>query len=213
MPAWGRWPGSAPPGRSARQSTRSRGVAVLLVGGLLVGGLLAAACSGAPDSTSRPADGRTSSTQLNAASAALPVPSGAQRATVDRHVDGDTVILRGQGRGPLPGTPMRVRLLQIDTPEVFGQVECFGPQASARTAELLPVGATVRVQADQRALDRYGRALLLLWDDSGRSIQEILVREGFAGVLHLEPNDLGLAPLQRAEREARAARRGRWGAC
>jgi len=48
---------------------------------------------------------------------------------VERVVDGDTIALRnGQ----------RVRLVQIDTPEVYFGVECYGPQASAAAKQLLP---------------------------------------------------------------------------
>ena len=130
-----------------------------------------------------------------------------------RLVDGDTVVLRGQGDGPLPDAPTRVRLLQVDTPEVFGERECFGAQASARAEQLLPVGGHVLVQADRRLLDRYDRTLLLLWDEAGRSVQEALVRGGFATVLAVEPNRLGLDPLRRIEDEARAESRGLWGAC
>ena len=130
-----------------------------------------------------------------------------------RLVDGDTVVLRGQGDGPLPDAPTRVRLLQVDTPEVFGERECFGAQASARAEQLLPVGGRVVVQADRRLLDRYDRTLLLLWDEAGRSVQEALVRGGFATVLAVEPNRLGLDPLRRIEDEARAESRGLWGAC
>ena len=130
-----------------------------------------------------------------------------------RHVDGDTVVLRGEGPGPLPGVPTRVRLLQVDTPEVHGERECFGPEASRRTQELLPVGASVRVQADVRLEDRYGRTLLLLWDAGGRSIQEALVHEGYARVLHVAPNDLARTELTGVQQAARRAGRGLWGAC
>jgi endonuclease YncB( thermonuclease family) len=34
-----------------------------------------------------------------------------------------------------------VRLLLVDTPEVHGERDCFGPEASARAAQLLPDGA------------------------------------------------------------------------
>lgn len=53
---------------------------------------------------------------------------------IDHVSDGDTVVLRnGQ----------RVRLVQIDTPEVFFGTECYGRQASAVTKRLLPAGARV----------------------------------------------------------------------
>jgi endonuclease YncB( thermonuclease family) len=55
---------------------------------------------------------------------------------IDHVTDGDTVVLRnGQ----------KVRLVQIDTPEVSFGTECYGPQASATTKRLLSVGTRVRL--------------------------------------------------------------------
>jgi len=143
----------------------------------------------------------------------LAVPEGAQEATVVRLVDGDTVVLRGRGVGPLPGEPTRVRLLLVDTPEVHGGQECFGEQASARAAELLPDGAGVRVQADRDPTDRYDRALLHVWTEEGLNVGEQLVRGGFATVLVVEPNDRYVEAFDAAEDQARAAGRGLWEAC
>ena len=106
-----------------------------------------------------------------------------------------------------------MRLLQVDTPEVGPQPECGGAEASARLVELLPVGAPVRVAADVDLLDRYGRTLLLVWDERGRSVQEVLVAEGLATVLHVGRNDRGLTALEAAEAGARADGRGSWSAC
>jgi endonuclease YncB( thermonuclease family) len=86
---------------------------------------------------------------LNAASVALvlallvavcPQASGAPLVyRVDHVVDGDTIALRnGQ----------RVRLVQIDTPEVFFGTECYGRAASAQTKGLLPAGSRVRLFAE-----------------------------------------------------------------
>ena len=69
----------------------------------------------------------------------IPAAPSATQSTVYRidHVtDGDTVVLRnGQ----------RVRLVQIDTPEVFLRTECYGQQAPATTKRLLPEGTRVRL--------------------------------------------------------------------
>ncbi len=55
---------------------------------------------------------------------------------IDHVVDGDTIAVRnGQ----------RVRLVQIDTPEVFFGTECYGRAASRATKSLLPVGSRVRL--------------------------------------------------------------------
>ena len=143
----------------------------------------------------------------------MPVPAGAQEATVVRLVDGDTVQLRGRGVGPLPAEPTRVRVLLVDTPEVHTEQECFGEQAADRAAELLPDGSEVRVQADRDPEDRFGRALLHVWNAHGVNVGEALVREGFAVVLVLRPNDRYLEQFQAAQREAQDASRGLWGEC
>jgi micrococcal nuclease len=74
-------------------------------------------------------------------------PAGASpaldaNATVVETVDGDTVVVRARGDEVL------VRMLGIDTPETKHPerpIECFGPEAAARTAELLPAGTPVRL--------------------------------------------------------------------
>ena len=147
-----------------------------------------------------------------AAAPGLPVPAGAQEATVVRLVDGDTVVLRGRGVGPLPADPTRVRVLLVDTPEVHSEQECFGQEASDRAAELLPEGAVVRVEADRDPVDRFGRALLHVWAD-GVNVGEALVREGYASVLVVRPNERYLDAFERAEVQARDADLGLWGAC
>jgi micrococcal nuclease len=152
-------------------------------------------------------------TPATSAARALPVPAGAQQAVVVRHTDGDTFWLRGLGAGPVPGVRTKVRLLEVDTPEVFGTAGCFGPQASARTAALLPLGSTVRVEADRGLRDRYGRLLLYVWVPDGASLEEELLRGGYARVLLVRPNARHIAVLRAVEAQARAARRGLWGAC
>lgn len=147
------------------------------------------------------------------AGATLSVPSGAQEAVVVRHTDGDTLRLRGIGTGPVPGAPTKVRLLEIDTPEVFGTAGCFGKEASRRTAELIPVGAHVRVEADRERRDRYGRLLVYVWAADGVNVEESLLAGGYARVLYVRPNGKHLAAFRQVEAQARAARRGLWGAC
>ena len=153
------------------------------------------------------------SPQVPAAEVGVPVPDAAQEATVVRGVDGDTVVLRGRGSGPLPASPTRVRVLLVDTPEVSGEAECFGEQAAERAAQLLPEGAAVRVLADRARLDRFDRALLHIWTPGGVNVGEALVREGLATVLVLPPNRVYEQEFRAAEREAQQAGRGLWGAC
>lgn len=143
----------------------------------------------------------------------LPVPAGAQVATVVRQTDGDTVVLRGRGTGPLPDRPTKVRLLLVDTPEVFGEQECLGREAADRTAALLPDGSEVRVEADEDLLDRFDRTLLHVWNAEGVEVGEALLREGLATVLVVRPNERYLEAYEAAEREAEQADRGLWSAC
>jgi micrococcal nuclease len=106
-----------------------------------------------------------------------------------------------------------VRLLEIDTPEIHPTPVCFGTEAADRTAQLLPIGARVRVEADRERRDRYGRLLLYVWTSDGASVEEVLLREGYAKVLYVRPNDLHLDQLRAVEADARRARRGLWGHC
>ena len=56
---------------------------------------------------------------------------GAHTFRIARVIDGDTVYLTNGAK---------IRQVQIDTPEVFSGVECWGHHASAETKRLLPAG-------------------------------------------------------------------------
>lgn len=126
-------------------------------------------------------------------------------------VDGDTVDLR------LDGHRERARLLGIDTPETVKPhtpVQCYGPEASARTKALLPEGTPVLVQRDREARDRYGRLLVYLWRSADRLfVNESLLRDGYARVLSIAPNTTRRAQLGAAAAQARGQHRGLWGTC
>ena len=74
------------------------------------------------------------------------------RLPIARVIDGDTIEL-GNGK--------HVRLVQIDTPEVYGGVECYGRAASATTQRLLRPGTRVLLLREPASdpVDRYGRLL------------------------------------------------------
>jgi endonuclease YncB( thermonuclease family) len=75
---------------------------------------------------------------------------------IDHVVDGDTIALRnGQ----------HVRLVQIDTPEVYFGTECYGRQASQTAKRLLTPGSRVRLFAKPATdrVDQYGRLLRATW--------------------------------------------------
>lgn len=137
--------------------------------------------------------------------AARPAQTGATHARVARVIDGDTIVL---------ADGVRVRLVQIDTPEV-GTGECFSRAAGRELRAMLPTGAAVTLEADPRLdrVDRYGR-LLRYVVRAGRNLNLELVRRGAATVWFYH-GDRGryASQLLAAATSARHARRGLWGAC
>ena len=122
-------------------------------------------------------------------------------ARVQRVVDGDTVRLVGLGS---------VRLIGVNTPEVYGHVQCFGPEASAFAKSVLHPGTRVRYQVGREAHDRYGRLLAYVWLEDRRLFNAMLVEGGYAVPLTIAPNDQ-LAPRFRSEEaQARRATVGMW---
>jgi endonuclease YncB( thermonuclease family) len=135
-----------------------------------------------------------------------------QRARVVRVVDGDTVDVRLAS-----GARRRVRMLGIDTPEVYGGVECGGPAASRALKRLLPVGTRVRLTSDptQDKVDRYGRILRYVTKVStGRDMDYLQVRRGHARVyVYMHHPFRRVDAYRAAQRAARAHHLGLWGAC
>jgi endonuclease YncB( thermonuclease family) len=77
----------------------------------------------------------------------------------------------------------RVRLVQIDTPEVYFGTECYGPQASATTKRLLSPGTRVRLYPEPATdrMDQYGRLLrYIVRAKDGLNVNVQLVRVGAA---------------------------------
>lgn len=140
--------------------------------------------------------------------AATVVPANAE---VLRTVDGDTVVVRVQGREET------VRLLGIDTPETKDRrrpVMCFGAEAAARTAALLPPGTAVRLERDVEPRDTYGRLLAtVVRAVDGVDVNLTLAAEGYADVLTIPPNVARAEELRAAVAAARRAGAGLWGAC
>jgi endonuclease YncB( thermonuclease family) len=135
-----------------------------------------------------------------------------QRGKIIKVVDGDTVDVRLRG-----GHEKRVRLLGIDTPEVYGTIECGGPQASRSLKRLLPIGTRVRLVSDptQDRVDRYGRILrYVIKVSDGRDMNQVQIRKGWATVYVYHHNPFKrVADYRSAQRSARAHDRGIWAAC
>lgn len=114
-------------------------------------------------------------------------------------VDGDTLDVRAAG------TDLRVRLFGVDTPE-RGE-PCFA-EATTRLRTL--AGGEVRLLADARQRDPFGRELRYVFTPDGRSLDAALIAEGL-GRAWTEDGALRDV-LVSLEEETRAAGRGcLWG--
>ena len=134
-------------------------------------------------------------------------------ARVVRVVDGDTIIAR------VDGDEGRVRLLGVDAPESVTPdrpVQCFGPESAAEARRLMPEGARVALAFDpsQGREDRFGRLLAeVTREGATMTVNERLVGGGFAEVFRGDGRGRLQPLLRAAERRARDAGLGLWGAC
>ena len=141
-------------------------------------------------------------------------PNGMQAAEVVRVVDGDTLVVTIDGREE------RLRYIGVNTPETVkpnSPVECYGKQASRANAALVE-GRTVLLEKDISERDRYGRLLRYVYVAvPGESdlvfVNLRLVEEGYAQTTTYPPDVRYEQTFRAAQRAAREARRGLWGAC
>ena len=128
-----------------------------------------------------------------------------EAAVVASVYDGDTLRLRnGQ----------RVRLLQVDTPELRSS-ECYSRAARTALLNLAPPGRPIVLESDPALdrVDRYGR-LLRYVRRNGVNVNLELVRRG-AAAPYFYRGERGryAASLMRLAQRAKAAKRGLWKAC
>lgn len=126
-------------------------------------------------------------------------------------VDGDTIRVMRDGE------EIKVRFIGIDTPETVAQdrpIECFGPEASARTKELVE-GTRVWLESDPVSgdTDKYGRTLAYVWLTPDVMLNELLVREGYAEEYTYQEGYRYQQLFRDAERAAQAEGAGMWSAC
>ncbi len=188
---------SARPGPTARRPDPGAPVRRSLARALAVVGLVAAVGCAGP--------GRSTGLRTGPATATL--PAGVD-VTVERVVDGDTVVVSG---------PHTVRLIGVDTPETKDPrraVGCYGEEASAFTASLLPRGTRARLVGDVEQRDRYDRTLAYLYRlPDGLFVNAELLRRGYAEVLTIAPNVAHAEEFAALAGQARSGRVGLWQAC
>ena len=130
---------------------------------------------------------------------------------VVRSVDGDTIRVNRNGE------EIVIRFIGLDTPETVAPdrpVECFGPEASARTKELVE-GGQVWLEYDEASglTDKYDRTLAFVWLDQQTMLNELLIAEGYAEEVTYTDGYAHQRDFQDAERAAQSAGVGLWGAC
>lgn len=139
-----------------------------------------------------------------ATTGSAPTTPAGEAAVVDYVNDGDTLRTTSGAK---------VRLLQIDAPELHG--DCFGKSSLVALRLLAPKGTRVTLVRDPALdqADRYGR-LLRYVVVHGTNVNVALVREGAASPYFFR-NERGryAGALMAAVEKARAAGLGYWGAC
>lgn len=131
---------------------------------------------------------------------------GRLSATVISAVDGDTLKVK------LNKKTETVRMLLVDTPESQPSKKApvpqpLGPESSAFTHKLLD-GKKIELEFDgDHERDTYNRLLAYVYLD-GKSVQEELVKKGFARVAFTFPDAKLLPSLKKLEAEAKKKRIG-----
>ena len=124
---------------------------------------------------------------------------------VSKIYDGDTITL---------STGERVRLLQIDTPEL-SPAECYGEEARTALGSLLRSSGDVSLKTDPKLdkLDRYGRLLRYVY--VGKTNINLKLVEIGAATPYFYKGDKGMYSNQmlRAAQNAKAKSLGLWKKC
>ncbi len=137
---------------------------------------------------------------------------------VDYAVDGDTLYAYPQDTERFGTTPSRVkvRLIGLDTPEIEHDdpAECFGDEAWDFTRDAL-TGRLAWLTFDAECEDDYDRTLAYLHReaDSAGFFNRALLRQGYATVLTVRPNNSFVSSFEQDEAAARADGIGLWSAC
>lgn len=128
--------------------------------------------------------------------------------TIDRVIDGDTVIVEFDN-----GQTERIRLLLIDSPETVHpekEPQPFGEEASEYAKEILQEGKEVELEKGNPVRDNYDRLLAYIWID-GHNFNQLMIEEGYARVAYVyEPNTKYLGEFEEAEQQAKKEGKNIW---
>jgi endonuclease YncB( thermonuclease family) len=116
---------------------------------------------------------------------------------------------------PDGGREVRVRLLGIDSPEVFGTAECGGNAASKTLKRILPKGRIVLLVSDPTQLlkDRFGRLLrYVMKNDLDVNRRQVYLGHARLFLVRRDPFERARS-YRVAATAARETKRGLWGNC
>ncbi len=136
--------------------------------------------------------------------------------------DGDTLVVE------IGGAPKRIQLAAIDAPEAVPNPKfqhdlertrlprevllALGRAATAHLKTRVRPGDHLVLEGDLNKKDRYGRIAVQVFDADGRSLNEVMVADGFARMYSRTPVESALGErLMAAQAQALAAGRGLWG--
>lgn len=122
--------------------------------------------------------------------------------TIKRIVDGDTFVTN---------SGQKVRMIGMNTPEVFGEAQYYGQEASDFSKQQLE-SKTVYLFKDASDTDKYDRLLRFVFIE-GDSVMfnETLIVEGYANTMSLPPDVLYTKRFSLLKSEAQNNQVGLWG--
>jgi micrococcal nuclease len=133
-----------------------------------------------------------------------------QKVTLDRVVDGDTLVVF------IDGESERVRLIGVDSPESVKEntpVECFGNESADYLEKLLSDNENIFLEYDEAAgkHDKYGRLLAHVFLADNTNVNRKIIHNGYAyeysyqGQSYLHKNE-----YKDAEKFAKENKKGLW---
>jgi len=127
---------------------------------------------------------------------------------VERVVDGDTFI------ASIDGKSEKIRLIGVDAPE------SVHPDQRRNTAEGEEVSKYIRsllenkrvyLEYDVSITDQYDRVLAYVYlEDGNTMLNELLLEEGYAAVMTVQPNSRYADHFYEVQRKAREEKKGIW---
>lgn len=133
----------------------------------------------------------------------LPVPCLAAQGHVVKVMDGDSLVIK------INGKPVECRMIGIDAPEL-GQ-KPWGHRARNHLIGILQKSAwRVNVETGGDDRDKSGRALVYLRDKGGSLINQRMAEDGFATSFSVRPNVAHAPEIAVAAERAKSSGKGIW---